>query len=83
MIKDMKKIVFCFLSLFVLVTSIACNGTYYTMHIQETVDVYLDFKANCCAGSKITVIDVNSGASATFEQHAHGSNSSCKDNYIV
>lgn len=79
----MKKIVFSILAMFVFFVGIACNGTYYTIYAHETAYGYLDFKVNCCAGSKITIVDINSGASSTFEQHTHGSNSSCKDNYIV
>lgn len=84
MIIIMKKIIGFLIMIFAVNIGLACDGIYVTKYAHEIASIYMDFKNNCCAGSEITIVDLNSGDSQTFTQGSHGPNSSCSnDAYIV
>jgi hypothetical protein len=80
----MKKFVVLIICFLVIGFAIACSGVYPATHAHDMANIYFNFKMNCCAGSSITIVDLNSGEQITFFQSSHGPNSSCaNDAFIV
>ncbi|MFD2034271.1 hypothetical protein ACFSKL_05675 [Belliella marina] len=74
----MKKKLFSVVLSFVFVTGMACNGDTYFAGSQEDFDSIInDFTNNCCAGSSITITNIDTGQTGTLHLNEHGGNSSC------
>lgn len=79
----MKRLLVSIICFLTIGYGLACSGTFPTTHAHDVANIYFDFKNNCCAGSSITILDLNSGETITFYQNTHGPNSSCANAFIV
>lgn len=73
----MKKTILCSVFCLVSILGIPCQGTYYASGISDYYAYVHQHLANCCAGTSISVVMIDSGVSYGHTNTSHGSNSSC------
>ena len=73
----MRKIILVALLAFISSSALPCSGIYYARDGQDGWNIYDDFVANCCKGSTITIVNLETGNQITITTINHGSNSTC------
>lgn len=79
----MKKSILILSFLFLSIVAIPCSGTYYAAGVTDYYTYVNAADSNCCSGSTISIVIIDSDVSYTYQVTSDGANSSCGDASIT